>query len=64
MEPAAGSLPLASYDELTIASLRARLRTLSVAQLTELLGYERAHAARADVITMFERRIAKVQAGS
>ncbi len=57
-------LPLANYDELSVASLRARLRILSVAQLTQLLDYERGHAARADVITMFERRIAKVQAES
>ena len=57
-------LPLANYDELTVASLRARLRNLSVEQLTEILDYEKAHAARPDVISMFERRIAKVQAES
>ena len=57
-------LPLANYDDLSVASLRARLRTLSVDQLTELLAYEKTHAARPDVITMFERRIAKVQAES
>ena len=58
----AGELPLANYDELTVASLRARLRNLSAGQLTQLIEYERGHAARADVITMFERRIAKVEA--
>jgi hypothetical protein len=55
-------LPLANYDELSVASLRARLRNLDVPQLRELAGYERAHAGRADVITMFERRIAKLEA--
>ena len=55
-------LPLANYDELTVASLRARLRNLSLDQLTQLIEYEKGHAARADVITMFERRIAKVEA--
>jgi hypothetical protein len=54
--------PLPNYDELSIASLRARLRNLDVAQLRELVGYERAHADRADVITMFERRMAKLEA--
>ena len=54
--------PLPNYDELSIASLRARLRNLDVAQLGQLIGYERAHADRADVIAMFERRIAKLQA--
>ena len=63
-EPEPAPLPLANYDELTIASLRARLRTLSVDQLTELLAYEKTHAARPDVITMFERRITKVQTES
>jgi len=58
----AAELPLAGYDELSVASLRARLRNLSVDQLTQLIDYEKGHAARADVITMFERRIAKVEA--
>ena len=59
---AAAALPLANYDESTVASLRARLRSLSVDQLTQLIEYERGHAARPDVISMFERRIAKVEA--
>ncbi len=54
--------PLPNYDELSIASLRARLRSLDVAQLRQLTDYERAHQARADVIAMFERRIAKLAA--
>jgi hypothetical protein len=61
-EPAA-ALPLPNYDELTIASLRARLRTLTPEQLTVLIEYEKAHANRADVITMFERRITKLALG-
>ena len=60
---AAATLPLANYDELTIASLRARLRTLTPEQLTVLIEYEKAHANRADVITMFERRITKLALG-
>jgi len=55
--------PLPNYDELSVASLRARLRNLDAAQVKQLAEYERAHAARADVITMFERRIAKLEAG-
>ena len=60
---AAAALPLANYDELTIASLRARLRNLSVEQLNELIGYEKEHANREDVISMFERRITKLNLG-
>jgi hypothetical protein len=55
--------PLPNYDELPIASLRARLRNLDAAQVKQLAEYERAHAARADVIAMFERRMAKLEAG-
>jgi hypothetical protein len=55
------STPLPNYDELSIASLRARLRNLDVAQVRQLLVYEQAHAARPDVMAMFERRITKLQ---
>jgi hypothetical protein len=54
--------PLPNYDTLSIASLRARLRNLDVPQLRQLVEYEQAHADRADVIAMFTRRIAKLQA--
>jgi hypothetical protein len=60
---ASADLPLANYDTLTVASLRARLRTLSVPQLRILLDYERAHQEREEVTGMFERRIAKIVAG-
>jgi hypothetical protein len=54
--------PLPNYDGLSLASLRARLRNLDVAQVRKLAEYEKAHADRADVMTMFERRIAKLEA--
>jgi hypothetical protein len=56
-------LPVANYDDLSLASLRARLRNLDSAQLHALLGYEQAHAARPAVLGMFERRISKLEAG-
>jgi hypothetical protein len=56
-------LPVANYDDLTIASLRARLRNLSADQLAQLVDYEKSHANRADVVQMFERRIAKLAEG-
>jgi hypothetical protein len=58
-----GELPVANYDDLTIASLRARLRNLSADQLAQLVDYEKSHANRADVVQMFERRIAKLAEG-
>jgi hypothetical protein len=56
------TLPVPNYDSLTLPSLRARLRMLDADQLRVLIEYERAHAARADVVAMFERRIAKLAA--
>jgi hypothetical protein len=61
-DEAGASPPLPNYDELSVASLRARLRNLDVAQVRQLAEYERAHAARADVIAMFDRRIVKLEA--
>jgi hypothetical protein len=61
-ESADSEAPLPNYDELSVASLRARLRNLDVAQVGRLADYERAHAARAEVLAMFERRIAKLEA--
>jgi hypothetical protein len=56
----AQALPVPGYDALTLPSLRARLRNLDTVQLRVLIAYERSHAGRPDVITMFERRIAKL----
>jgi hypothetical protein len=52
--------PVPGYDQLSVASLRARLRTLDPATLRALLEYERAHAGREAVVGMFERRLAKL----
>jgi hypothetical protein len=60
-EESATSLPVPNYDNLTVPSLRARLRNLDTAQLHTLIDYEKAHAGRGDVLTMFERRIAKLE---
>jgi hypothetical protein len=62
-ETAEVALPVAGYDQLTVASLLARLRVLDVTQVRTLLDYEKAHQNRADVVTMFERRIAKLEQG-
>lgn len=45
------------YDNLTLAQLRARLRTLSVADLTSLLDYENTGRGRAPFQTMLGNRI-------
>jgi hypothetical protein len=58
-----GELPLANYDELTVASLRARLRNLSNDDLSQLMTYERAHQDRPEVIKMFQNRLIKMTTG-
>jgi hypothetical protein len=62
-DSAEAALPLANYDTLTVASLRARLRNLTTEDLAVLIDYEKAHQGREEVITMFERRVAKIAAG-
>jgi hypothetical protein len=52
--------PIAGYDDLSVASLRARLRVLDASAVQALLDYEKAHERRDEVITMFERRLIKI----
>jgi hypothetical protein len=61
--PAEAGPPLPNFDQMSIASLRARLRNLDVTQVRGLVEYEKGHAGRADFLTMLERRIAKLEAG-
>ena len=60
--PDADAPPLPGYDDLSLASLRGRLRVFDAATLRALLAYEKAHAHRDDVITLFERRLEKITA--
>ncbi|MGW4365957.1 lipid droplet-associated protein [Nocardia takedensis] len=50
------------YANMTLAQLRARLRMLSVEDLTDLLDYEQRTLARAPFVTMLTNRIATVRA--
>ena len=61
--PAEAAPPMPGYDDLSLASLRARLRTLDAPTIRAMLAYEQAHARREPVITMLERRLAKISAG-
>ncbi len=60
---AAEALPVPNYDQLSVASLRARLRGLDAGQVQTLLDYEKAHESRPAIITMFERRLIKLDEG-
>ena len=61
-KPAPAEPPLPGYDDLSLPSLRARLRTLDATAIKAMLDYEKAHARRDEVITMLERRLAKITA--
>ncbi len=56
-----GPAGLEDYDTLTLPQLRARLRRFDLAQLEELLTYERANADRASFVGMLARRIGNVK---
>jgi hypothetical protein len=47
------------YDDLTLAQLRARLQSLSVGELEDLLSYEEAGKSRAPFLTLLANRITR-----
>lgn len=64
--PAAEEAPAAEpalpgYDELSLAQLRGKLRTLPAEQLEALLEYEQAHQDRPPFVTMLSNRITTVR---
>lgn len=61
-EPAVdGPAGVPNYAELSLPQLRARLRRFTLAELEELLEYERSHANRPSFVGMLTRRIATVR---
>jgi hypothetical protein len=60
-EAVAGPTVLPDYGELTLAQVRARMRRLSIAELAELVDFERAHADRPSFVGMLNRRIATLR---
>ncbi|GAB2990282.1 lipid droplet-associated protein [Saccharothrix stipae] len=58
---AASPAVLPNYDELSLAQLRARLRTLTAQDLEQLLAHERTHADRPEFTGMLTRRIANLK---
>jgi hypothetical protein len=55
-----GPEPVAGYAAMTLGALRGRLRTLSVAELEDLLRYERSGSARPTFVNLLEHRLAKL----
>ncbi|SNR32187.1 hypothetical protein SAMN06265360_10281 [Haloechinothrix alba] len=57
----AGPAWLPDYPDLTLPQVRARLRSMSEEQLTELLAYEQQHANRPSFVGMLSRRITNLR---
>lgn len=55
------ALPVPNYDSVTLPSMRARLRKLSLEDVRALRAYEDANEARADFLKMYDNRIAKLE---
>ena len=55
-------LPIPDFDNISIGSLRARLRNLTVEDLGTLVAWEQEHANRIQVVALLNNRIAKVSA--
>ena len=59
-----GDLPLEDYDHLPVGSLTSRIRKLDADDLTTLLGYEKAHANRFQIVTVMQSRLSALEAGA
>jgi hypothetical protein len=53
--------PVPRWDELSLGSIRARLRRLSEADLVTLHSYEERHESRPDVLSLLANRLIKVR---
>lgn len=60
-DQAPAEAPLPNYDSLTLPSVRARLRKLTIEQVRQLRAYEAAHANRPEFVRMFDNRVKKLE---
>jgi hypothetical protein len=57
-------LPLPQYDDLTVGEIESRVRTLDPGGVEALITYERAHAARPQVLLVLENRAEQLRDGA
>lgn len=53
--------PVENFDELTLPQVRGKLRSLTAAEVAELLDYEQAHAQRPEFLRMLSNRLERVR---
>jgi hypothetical protein len=58
------NLPLPDYDHMSLGDLRHRVRSLTEAELTEVLNHECGHAARVPVLEVLESRLRELEKGA
>lgn len=51
-----GALPLPDFDHLPVDSLAARVPSLDIQQVEQLIGYERNHSGRVEVLALLEHQ--------
>jgi hypothetical protein len=54
-------LPVPEFDLLPAQSLPSRIQALDIQQVEQLIGYERNHAERVEVLNVLERRRGQLQ---
>lgn len=57
-------LPLPDYDQLSLADLRHRVRSLDEAQLRAVIDHERAHGNRTPVLELLGTRLDELTGGA
>ncbi|MEU6355433.1 hypothetical protein ABZ896_40000 [Streptomyces sp. NPDC047072] len=58
------TLPLPDYDHLPLGGLESRVRSLTAAEVEELLAYERTHADRLPITELLTARLEQLEAGA
>ena len=53
---AQASLPVPDFERLPVDAVATRLGSLDIQQVEQLIGYERNHASRREVLVLLERR--------
>jgi hypothetical protein len=57
-------LPIKDFDHLQVGGLTSRIRSLGAEDLQTLIGYERAHANRFQIVQIMENRLTSLKSGA
>src|SRR5688500_5278710 len=56
--------PIPGYHHLQVGGLTSRIRSLGAEERQTLIGYERSHANRFQVVTIMENRLSSLKSGA